>query len=184
MAVVAYLKDLAAGRPRHTTGHNPAGALAIVGLLADAGKKAHAELHKRLKAAREMYKEDITRARKAVMTVEGASLRADLKGRTKSFDQFLEDADMNVIEDAYRRAALALGADICRTFSEVLAGENKEADDAEEALVEAHGERRALIHLLLGDHLRKHERQREQIGEFHAHVAFDAGNEARIFLGT
>lgn len=34
LAVVAYLKDLAAGRPRHTTGHNPAGALAIVGLLA------------------------------------------------------------------------------------------------------------------------------------------------------
>jgi len=32
-AVVAYLKGLLAGRAPHTTGHNPAGALAIVGLL-------------------------------------------------------------------------------------------------------------------------------------------------------
>jgi cytochrome b len=33
-AAIAYLKDLLAGRPKHTTGHNPAGALAIVTLLA------------------------------------------------------------------------------------------------------------------------------------------------------
>ncbi|MBQ0943070.1 cytochrome b/b6 domain-containing protein [Ideonella sp. 4Y16] len=32
-AVLAYLKGLLAGRAPHTTGHNPAGALAIVGLL-------------------------------------------------------------------------------------------------------------------------------------------------------
>lgn len=33
-AVVAYLKALLHGRPEHHSGHNPAGALAIVGLLA------------------------------------------------------------------------------------------------------------------------------------------------------
>ncbi|MBQ0959980.1 cytochrome b/b6 domain-containing protein [Ideonella sp. 4Y11] len=32
-AVLAYLKGLLAGRAPHTTGHNPAGALAIIGLL-------------------------------------------------------------------------------------------------------------------------------------------------------
>jgi cytochrome b len=32
-AVLAYLRGLATGRPEHHTGHNPAGALAIVGLL-------------------------------------------------------------------------------------------------------------------------------------------------------
>jgi cytochrome b len=36
-AVLGYLKGLLAGRAPHTTGHNPAGALAIVGLLALAG---------------------------------------------------------------------------------------------------------------------------------------------------
>jgi cytochrome b len=33
-ATVGYLKDMLAGRPDHTPGHNPAGALAIVALLA------------------------------------------------------------------------------------------------------------------------------------------------------
>ena len=33
-AVLAYLKSLVRGRPEHHAGHNPAGALAIVGLLA------------------------------------------------------------------------------------------------------------------------------------------------------
>lgn len=33
-AVAAYLKRLLQGRPKHYTGHNPAGAVAIVGLLA------------------------------------------------------------------------------------------------------------------------------------------------------
>ena len=32
--VLAYLRSLATGRPEHHTGHNPAGAIAIVGLLA------------------------------------------------------------------------------------------------------------------------------------------------------
>jgi hypothetical protein len=118
--------------------------LAMDGLLPDAGKKAHAELHKRLKAAGEMYKVEIAKARKEVMTVEGATLRADLRGRAKSFDQFLEDADMAVIEDAYRRAARTLGADVCRTFAEALAAEQADAEDPEEMLVEAHADIAAL----------------------------------------
>ena len=42
------------------------------------------------------------------MTVEGKSLKADLKGGAMTFDDFLEEADYAVIEDAYRRAGRAI----------------------------------------------------------------------------
>jgi hypothetical protein len=73
-------------------------------LLGDAGKKAHSEMHKALNAARERYRYEITQARKAVLTVEGVALTADLRNRNMSFDDFWEAADYAVIEDAYRRA--------------------------------------------------------------------------------
>ena len=44
--------------------------LAADGLLAEAGKTAHAEMHKVLNAARERYKAEIVKARKTVLTVE------------------------------------------------------------------------------------------------------------------
>jgi cytochrome b len=64
-AALAYLKDLLSGRPRHTVGHNPAGALAILALLAmtlltaasgwlvyqDLGGHAIEELHEGLATA-------------------------------------------------------------------------------------------------------------------------------------
>jgi len=43
-----------------------------------------------------------TRQRRAVLTVEGKSLRADLHSREMSFDDFVEAADYAVIEDAAR----------------------------------------------------------------------------------
>ena len=44
--------------------------LAADGRLPDAGKTAHAEMHKVLEGARARYKDEIEAARKAVLTVE------------------------------------------------------------------------------------------------------------------
>ncbi|MGO9931184.1 MAG: DEAD/DEAH box helicase [Steroidobacteraceae bacterium] len=117
--------------------------LASDGLLPDAGKKAHAEMHKVLDAAQVRYADAISAARKAVLTVEGKTLAADLMAKEKSFDDFLEAADFAVIEDGYRRATRALSADVCRTYAEYLAAK-RYAESREEALMEAHADIAAL----------------------------------------
>lgn len=118
--------------------------LASDGLLLDAGKKVHAEMHKTLEAAQARYADEIASARKAVLTVEGLSLTADLKGKGKSFDDFWEDADYAVIEDAYRRASRTLSPDLSRTYAEYLAAKDAEAVSIEDALMEAHADIAAL----------------------------------------
>ena len=114
--------------------------LASDDILTGAGKLAHAEMHKVLDSAQETYKAEIKKKRDAVMTVDGKTVVADLKGKTKSFNQFWEDADMAVIDDAYRRAARIFSPDISRTYVDALAyraADPDEADEFEEALVEA-----------------------------------------------
>ena len=114
--------------------------LAADDILPGAGKLAHAEMHKVLDAAQKNYKPQIEAKRKAVMTVDGKTVVADMKGKSKSFDEFLEDADMAVIDDAYRRAARIFSPDISRTYVDALAyrvADPDEADEFEEALVEA-----------------------------------------------
>lgn len=112
--------------------------LAVDGLLADAGKLAHAEMHKILNGIRARYKAEIEAARKTVLTVEGKSLKADLKGGAMTFDDFLEEADYAVIEDAYRRAGRAISPDLATTYSDYLARNEGEAGDMETALMDAH----------------------------------------------
>jgi type III restriction enzyme len=110
------------------------------GLLPDAGKKAHGEMHKVLDAAQARWCDEIAIKRNAVMKVEGQSLVADLKGKSKSFNQFWEDADMAVIDDAFRRAARVITPDLARTYTEVLARRKASPEDYEvylEALIEA-----------------------------------------------
>jgi type III restriction enzyme len=114
--------------------------LAADDILPGAGKLAHAEMHKVLDVAQERYKAEIDKKRNAVMTVDGKTVVADIKGKTKSFDQFLEDADMAVIDDAYRRAARIFSPDISRTYVDALAyraADPEDADEFEGALVEA-----------------------------------------------
>jgi hypothetical protein len=118
--------------------------LAADGLLPDAGKKAHAEMHKVLDAAQTRYADEIATARKAVLTVEGKSLTADLKEKGMSFDDFLEEADYAVIEDAYRRASRILSPDLSRTYAEYLAAKKADADSTEDTLIEAHADIAAL----------------------------------------
>ena len=109
-------------------------------ILPGAGKLAHAEMHKVLDEAQDHNKTEIDKKRNGVMTVDGTTVVADIQGKTKSFNQFLEDADMAVIDDAYRRAARIFSPDISRTYVDALAYRNadpEEADEFEEALVDA-----------------------------------------------
>ena len=112
--------------------------LAVDGLLPNAGKAAHGEMHKVLDGARARYKEEIAAARKSVLTVEGKSLKTDLKDGEMSFDDFIEEADYAVIEDAYRRAGRAISPDLATTYSKYLALSEGDKGDMEEALIDAH----------------------------------------------
>jgi hypothetical protein len=118
--------------------------LSADGLLPEAGKKAHGEMHKVLDAAQARYANEMATSRRSVLTVEGMSLIADMNSKGKSFNDFLEDADYAVIEDAYRRASRILTADLSRTYAEYLADKKTEADSREDALMEAHADIAAL----------------------------------------
>lgn len=107
-------------------------------ILPGAGKLAHAAMHAVLDGLQQSEKDKIEAKRKGVLTVDGKTVVADLLGRTKTFDQFLEDADMAVIDDAYRRAARIFSPDISRTYVDALAyraAKPEDADEFEEALV-------------------------------------------------
>ena len=112
--------------------------LAADGLLADAGKIAHRELHKALDAAQVQYADAIKKAREAVLTVEGKTVKATVGTTAMSFNDFIETADYTVIEDAYKRAGRVITADLARTYSEHLASQANAGEDPEEALIEAH----------------------------------------------
>jgi len=112
--------------------------LAVDGLIKDAGKQAHAEMHKVLDASQVRYATEISDARKNVLTIEGKSARVDLETQDLSFDDFVEAADYAVIEDAYRRAARNFSPDLVRTYSQHLADADPDKVDEEEALIKAH----------------------------------------------
>lgn len=112
--------------------------LAFDEILPGAGSLAHSEMHKVLNASRQRYKDQISQARKAVLTVEGRTLSAHLADKKMSFDDFLEAADYAVVEDAYRRASRGISPDLANTYSEFLAKSEGDTDDYEEALMDAH----------------------------------------------
>ncbi|NTU50317.1 MAG: DEAD/DEAH box helicase family protein [Desulfobulbaceae bacterium] len=112
--------------------------LASDGLLANAGKIAHREMHKVLDGAQVRYAEEIKMARNAVLTVEGKTVKADVETKAMTFNDFFESADYAVIEDAYKRASRVITSDLSKTYSEHLASKAVEDDDPEEALMEAH----------------------------------------------
>lgn len=119
--------------------------LASDGILPGAGKQAHAEMHKALDAFQESQKSKIEAKRKAVMTVDGKTVIADLKGKEKSFDEFWEDADVAVVDDAYRRAARIFSPDIAKTYVEHLAQKSASVDDDPEEYLEAIVEARVTV---------------------------------------
>ncbi len=117
-------------------------------LLPNAGKKAHAEMHKALDTAATANAVKIAEKRKEVLTVEGAALTLRLAGGARSFDSFVEAADLAVIEDAYKRAARQFSPDVTRTYANYLV-DQEDVEDDEDALIEAHTTIAALG--LLGD---------------------------------
>ncbi len=112
--------------------------LAADDLLADAGKIAHREMHKVLDGAQVRYADEIKKARDAVLTVEGKTVKADVETKAMSFNEFIEAADYAVIEDAYKRAGRIITPDLARTYCEYLASKAPEDEEPEEALIEAH----------------------------------------------
>lgn len=112
--------------------------LAMDALLPDAGKKAHAEMHKVLDDVQARYAAEIKNARQSVLTVEGKAVLTDVQTQAMTFDDFVEAADYAVIEDAYRRAGRTISPDLATTYAEHLASQIDDADDEEEALIEAH----------------------------------------------
>lgn len=118
--------------------------LAHDGLLPDAGKKAHAEMHKVLDQLRTDLAAKIANMRAAVMTVEGQTLKADLASQGMTFNDFVEVADYAVIEDAYKRAGRIISPDLATTYSEHLAAKDEDAEDEEDALIDAHTDVAAL----------------------------------------
>ena len=119
--------------------------LADDGILEGAGRKAHALLHKALDDFQEQHQDKINTKRNSVMTVDGKSVVADLKGKTKTFNEFWEDADMAVIDDAYRRAARIFTPDVSRTYVEHLANQMASVDDDPEDFLEAIVESRVTV---------------------------------------
>jgi len=114
--------------------------LASDDILENAGKLAHGEMHKALDTFQETEKTKIKAKRKAVLTVDGKTLIADMKTKKKSFDDFWEDADMAVINDAYRRASRMFTPDISRTYTDYLAlkvAAPDEPEEFEETIIEA-----------------------------------------------
>lgn len=137
-------------RPQH--GAKPAKRLTALAhelasddILTGAGRLAHGEMHKALDTFQESQQEKIEAKRKSVMTVEGKTVIADLKGKEKSFDEFWEDADMAVIDDAYRRAARIFSPDIARTYVDHLAQKVASMDDDPEEYLEAIVEARVTV---------------------------------------
>jgi hypothetical protein len=95
--------------------------LASDDILPGAGKLAHAAMHAVLDGLQASHAAKIEAKRKAVMVLDGKTVKADLLGKAKTFDEFWEDADMAVVNDAYRRAARIFSPDISRTYVDVLA---------------------------------------------------------------
>lgn len=111
--------------------------LAADSLLPNAGKTAHQRMHKMLDGALVTFDDEISAARKDVLTVEGKAVQVDVETKAMTFDDFVEVADYAVIEDAFKRAGRVLTPDLALTFSEHLA-ENSNDPEGDDALIEAH----------------------------------------------
>jgi hypothetical protein len=108
--------------------------LAVDGLLADAGKKAHAAMHKVLDTAQDKFREDIVARRQSVVTVDGTTLHANLQSKKRSFDEFHEAADMAVINDFFHRAARVFGLPVANSYAQFLAQKAADPDDPDSLL--------------------------------------------------
>lgn len=122
--------------------------LASDGLLAGAGGKAHAAMHKVLDDFIANNERAFTDKRAAVMTVDGRTIIAHMKTGMLQDGFFQAEADEAVVEDAYRRSARIISPDIARTYTVERAKRKPEAEeDFDDALIEAR-EDVAALHLM------------------------------------
>lgn len=119
--------------------------IASDGILPGAGRIAHGALHEALDIFQESQKEKIEAKRRSVLTVDGKTVIADMKGKERTFNEFWEDADAAVIDDAYRRAARIFTLDIAKTYVEHLANQVACLDDDPEEFLEAIIEARVTV---------------------------------------
>ena len=105
--------------------------LASDDILPGAGRLAHAEMHSALDLFLTDNEVKIKNKRQSVLVMDGKTVKADLQGRGRSLDQFWEDADMAVIDGAYRRAARTFSPAIAHSYVDHLA--SKEADRYEDS---------------------------------------------------
>ena len=122
--------------------------LASDALLAGAGGKAHAAMHKMLDDFIAERTKAFEEKRASVMTVEGRTIIAHLKTGETTDGEFRADADDAVVGDAYRRTARIISPDIARTYTMERAKRKPEAaEDFDDALIEAR-EEVAALHLM------------------------------------
>ncbi|WP_237133125.1 DEAD/DEAH box helicase [Pseudohongiella sp. O18] len=110
-------------------------------ILSGAGALAHAHMHSALDKFQAEHKAKITDKRKSVLVLDGKTVKADMLDQGRSLEQFWEDADVAVIDDAYRRAARIFSPAIAHSYVDHLASQeaDRESDPEEflEAVVEA-----------------------------------------------
>lgn len=111
--------------------------LVLDGLLPDAVGKADAVMHAALDEFLSTRGEEFARRREAVTTVEGRTVFADLRARKTDFRTFQIEADEEVADDVYRRAARILNPDIAKAYTEVLARRRVEDETDEDEFVDA-----------------------------------------------
>ncbi|HDS1557122.1 TPA: DEAD/DEAH box helicase family protein [Stenotrophomonas maltophilia] len=119
--------------------------LADDGILEGAGRKAHAALHAALDKFQEDNAEKIKTKRDSVLVVDGKTVVASLKNKAMTFNEFWEEADIAVIDDAYRRAARIFSPDISRTYVEYLADKVADREEDPEEYLEAIMEARVTV---------------------------------------
>lgn len=99
--------------------------------------EAQTEFNLMLDGASARFAPDVKEARESVLKVDGVSYKVDMTNQTKSFDQFVADADVAVIDAAYKRARRTLGGDYVQGYVKHLVDGMGEDTDYEDALVEA-----------------------------------------------
>lgn len=119
--------------------------LASDDILSGAGKLAHAAMHTILDKFQHENEDKINIKRRSVLVVDGKTVKADMLGQGRSLEQFWEDADVAVIDDAYRRAARIFSPAIAHTYVDHLASQVADRNIDPEAFLEAIIEARVTV---------------------------------------
>lgn len=119
--------------------------LASDDILPSAGRMAHAEMHAALDAFQADNDAKIKAKRQSVLVVDGKTVKADMLGQGRSLEEFWEDADVAVIDDAYRRAARIFSPAIAHSYVDHLASQEADRDEDPEGFLEAIMEARVTV---------------------------------------